>query len=531
MSSTTPNTSGVHRRPPLEGLLARLRRRVAAETGFTMIIAMGVLFVTSLILTATFVALDGGTHLTQSDLNGKRAYYAAQAGVNAYLYQLNQNSNYWSTCTNDTTSGWVAVPGNTSGEQYEYSAVPANGNTSCNTNNIVGSMIDASSGELTMQFSGQAGSGDLSRTRTIIASFKRKSPLDYVWYTVYESDDSSISGYSDCAIFYRSGRNDYCNINWITGDTVNGPMYTQDQLYIGAGQSPVFGRDSTDVIATEADNSVCANGCGSAVFNGAQQTNVDVPEPTSNAALLTDAQNHGKVFTGTTSIQLSGSNAVVTNCPSSCTTTTVPLATYPIIYVQNGSGCTPATYTPFGPGDPTTGCTGDVYVYGNYTSSLTIAAANNIIVTNNITTTGSGTTLTGNAALGLIANQFVRVEHNVASRQSCSSTTNSYAISNLTIDASILSLAHSFIVDNYDCGPTMGTLTVVGAIVQKFRGAVGTLGNNGQPATGYLKSYNYDDRLASLTPPYLYDILTSGWRMVRQNLCSASETSNTNTEC
>ena len=36
-----------------------------------------------------------------------------------------------------------------------------------------------------------------------------------------------------------------------------------------------------------------------------------------------------------------------------------------------------------------------------------------------------------------------------------------------------MSLQHSFIVDNYDCGQS-GTLTVNGAIVQKYRGPVGT---------------------------------------------------------
>ena len=43
-----------------------------------------------------------------------------------------------------------------------------------------------------------------------------------------------------------------------------------------------------------------------------------------------------------------------------------------------------------------------------------------------------------------------------------------------TIDAAILAINHSFIVDNYDCGSPLGTLTVNGAIAQKYRGAVGT---------------------------------------------------------
>ena len=47
-----------------------------------------------------------------------------------------------------------------------------------------------------------------------------------------------------------------------------------------------------------------------------------------------------------------------------------------------------------------------------------------------------------------------------------------------------MSLLHSFIVDNYDCGRS-GTLTVNGAIVQKYRGPVGTGsgGDDHAPAT------------------------------------------------
>ncbi len=70
-------------------------------------------------------------------------------------------------------------------------------------------------------------------------------------------------------------------------------------------------------------------------------------------------------------------------------------------------------------------------------------------------------------------------------------------LGNVTIEAALLAINHSFVVDHYDCGNSQGTLTVKGAIAQKFRGAVGTTGGN----TGYLKNYNYDDRLRFLTPP------------------------------
>ena len=89
------------------------RARASAEHGFTMVVALGVLMVTSLLLTAVFYALQGEIHLGTDDLAAKRAYAAATAGINAYLYNLNQNPNYWGTCSNDIQSTAVTVPSST----------------------------------------------------------------------------------------------------------------------------------------------------------------------------------------------------------------------------------------------------------------------------------------------------------------------------------------------------------------------------------------------------------------------------------
>jgi len=508
-------------------LLHATRRRLSEERGFTMIIAMGVLMVTALLVAATFVALEQDAHLGQSDLNGKKAYYAARAGMNSYLYQLNQNSSYWQTCSNDSVSSWTTVPGNTTGQSYEYSPVPANGNSACNSSNIVNSMIDTNSGSLTMKFfgqSGQSGTADPPVQRGLVASFRRISPLDYLYYTVYEALDSSIgSTYSGCGVWYRVGtRPSQCNIYWASADTINGGMYTQDQFLVNTGASPTFGRNSSDKIATLA-GSLCGNGCQNAVINGTIVTNYFDPEPNDNSGLLNDATSYGKVYSGITTIQLgtpSSTQATVTNCPSTCTTSVVDLTQYPIIYVQNNTGCSPAQYDPYNTSYPTSGCAGDVYVSGNYTTSATIAAANNIIVTGNVTTTTSGGVPTGNAVLGLVANQFVRVEHAESNRGDSigSCGTEGTSINNPTIDAAIMSLQHSFIVDNFDCGTTHGTLTIYGALVQRFRGTVAT-SSSGTIVTGYAKNYNYDDRLKYLAPPYLFDILTSGWEISRETQC------------
>ena len=56
---------------------------------------------------------------------------------------------------------------------------------------------------------------------------------------------------------------------------------------------------------------------------------------------------------------------------------------------------------------------GDIYVSGTYSTPLTIAAANNVIVTGNLTTRRGHRwpTRQGSATLGLVADQYVRVWH------------------------------------------------------------------------------------------------------------------------
>ena len=176
----------------------------------------------------------------------------------------------------------------------------------------------------------------------------------------------------------------------------------------------------------------------------------------------------------------------------------VNLVTYPIIYVENSGSCSAAGYSPFGAtyANPPNGCVGDAYVKSatattTYTTPITIAAANDVVIQGPITTTedASGRP-TGQATLGLVANRYVRVEHGVTSRPNskqkppCNSGSPSFTPTtevsgqytpNLKLDVAILALQRSFIVDNYDCGSAsvMQSLIIKGTIAQKYRGPVG----------------------------------------------------------
>jgi Tfp pilus assembly protein PilX len=526
------------------GRLRRLCHRLRSESGFTMIVALGTLSVTSLLIGAVFVTVQGDASLTRADLNGKQAYAAAQSGLQAYLYQLNDNasnSSWWETCTNDTVAQ-TAVPGTSTGATYSYAPVAISPYTSCNTANPVSSLIDPNTGTLRMEFTGYSATGSGAAKRTITASLRTLSPLSFLWYTVYETEDTSINN-SGCGVFYYQGRgpNSSCIISWVTGDHMNGPMYTQDQFYVPSGNAPTFGRaGSNDPIASQEPSStnsqeICASdNCNGAVVSNAEPNVAQqVPLPADNSNLLADATHHGLVVTGTTTLTVSGNTATGATCTSSSASSCTPvsitsLSTTPIIYASNGSGCSSSSYDPTSVSYSNTiggtgtykndyyGTCGDIYVSGSYTSPLTIAAADDVILTGNLTTTeDTNGNPTGSATLGLVANQYVRVMHTCSSNPS------------VTIDGAILTLAHSFFVDNYNCGGLpQGTLTVHGAIAQYFRGIVGTVG-----ASGYLKNYNYDDRLALILPPYLFDLQNTEWTVFRETLCSQTLAAGTAGSC
>ena len=205
----------------------------------------------------------------------------------------------------------------------------------------------------------------------------------------------------------------------------------------------------------------------------------------------------------------------------SCVGANVVLPTNGVIYVQNVPAAQVATCppgeNPLGypvPGDVTTyQCrVGDVFLSGTLKGRLTIAAENNIVVVADTAyaTSGAGS----NDMLGLIANQFVQVYHpvNNGGQNVADNRNPTPFFQDPRIDAAILALGHSFIVQNYNRGATLGTISVTGGIAQKWRGPVGTFGGSG---TGYLKNYNYDSRLVYSSPPHAATLSSAAFRVIQ----------------
>jgi hypothetical protein len=530
-----------------------MRMRLARdEEGHVMIAAVGAIALVTVLVGAAMAATQGDLGLTRRDLDEKRAYAAAQAGIADYSFHLNNDNNYWARCTSvpipnavnqqGSTANRRVVPGATDAS-YAIELLPATGQSSCDPGNPVTTMLEQSGGPNTGTFRIRSTGYVADTTQSMVATFKRASLLDYIYFTQLETSDpvtyadaATIAGaYQQCTKFRREGRESapipnsggqFCDrISFITADQIKGPLHTNDDLLICG--TPTFGRSAADVIEVSSPplgwqgNSGCSGNQPNFVGPFVTTAPVLTPPPT-NGKLKTIA-GPSYTYNGQTSITLSGTTMTVTT--SAGTMGPIAFPAEGVVYVENGS-CS-SSYSPFTATYPATSGCGNVRVHGSYSGQLTIAAENDIIIDDDITRSGSG-------LLGLVANNFVRVRHPIcpAINLGCSNGTISAQISktncgsgvngtgsqsDLRIDAALLAINHSFIVDHYNCGATLGTLTVNGAISQKFRGAVGTFSGS-SPNHGYAKNYNYDDRLRYQEPPNFLDPVESAWHVQRETL-------------
>jgi len=509
-----------------------------AQEGFTMIIAIGVLMITSLLLIAAFTVANGEVTNSHVSLLQKQAYYAALAGVQEYEYLLQANPNYWQSCNAPESK----VP-EESEERYVVTPLLAStapkGTTVCSTENPFSSMIE-SKGPLANTFriksTGYAGGASKSTgaSRSIIATFRVSGFLDYVYFTNFETVDPGLYEAGEPKLakecrekYYKewAGKASCPAINFIAGDNVRGPMHTNDTALVsGAATFGRAGHEPVDVVELNGGTYGSASGCkSSAIYyttTGCYSTSGPTLTPPPTDTSLSFYVEPEYVYQGLTRIELKGSEMNVTTYNESTGVEIkklgVKLPPNGLIYVQqNKKGCgwsfNSENADTAEEENGAKGC-GNVYVQGSYSSALTIAGENNVIVNGNIYPTSVASKLgsppTGTAVLGLIASNYVRVYH------PCAANTNQAgSLTSPWIYAAILATGHSWIVDNPGCGSPLGELNILGAIGQNYRGVVGTGGGKG---TGYVKNYEYDDRLATDEPPYFLAPLKAGWKVVRE---------------
>jgi hypothetical protein len=411
---------------------------------------------------------------TTRNLNWDAAYEAGQAGLNDYMQHVDASPSYTSftqkapDASNPAFTSWVQASTSPL-EYYAYSPIAQKG------------------GLIALEVSGKAGKGSTAVVRTFDYTVRPVSSLDYIYWSNYETIDPNIdNGVSNCGYYYGqvwsggTGPPSNCIIQFITGDVLDGPVFSDDTYRICG--TPTFqaqvSSGNTNVAANVID---VDSGCGQTFnpnFSGLTPSKVGNQTPPVTANDVTPAQTYGCYYNGNATIALTSPSNGNTNITVSGATGTTKVG-------GNTNSC--PIGSSFALSSMTSGLiyvNGQVTVSGTMSGFLDIVSASNILVSNNLTypagdinsTAGTDTT----DSLGLIANNSVEVE----------------PVFNMTIDAAILAVNDSFYVPNWGSVGNQGTLTVFGAIAQNFRGPVG------QGSSGYLKAYQYDSSLQSLWPPY-----------------------------
>ncbi|WP_340537187.1 pilus assembly PilX family protein [Nocardioides sp. GXZ039] len=556
--------------------------RLAGDRGSALIVVMVTMTILIALVTVGLNHAIGSTKFNDRQANWNEALAAAESGVDDYLARLNKDDSYWQTadCSNIALRGNPAVTGTRSscswgagtplGWRKVPGPLPGAGSGEAPPKGEFHYDIDVSEtpidGTITIRSTGRVE----GVTRTVQSVLRRGGFGEFLYYTVYETvDPANEAVYTsaseraaralDCPRYWwatpKRG-SDCSDINFVTGDVMNGPMHTNDAMLISG--SPRFNGSTTTSYpscrgATNQRYCYRSNGTTSPAFAKGIGYRAEIELPTSIGDMrqyVTPAgpgvngvapEYLGCLYTGPTRIIANsngtlriwskwsgrpGGPALNPGCGSatdlqSTSGATVSLPHNKVIMVQN----VPAAQTTPAAGACATGAIGDglpvandintalsenacrngnLYIEGVIKGRVTMVTDNNVIVTGDITYAGGEN---GTDVLGLIAENSVKIYHPVNSSGNNLLRNNSRPVlTNVTLSAAVLTLQHSFTVQYYQRGAKLGTLKVYGSLAQRFRGPVGTSGGS-----GYLKNYNYDTRLRYSPPPYFLDPVRSGW--------------------
>ncbi len=417
--------------------IMRLRRAWRREDGFTMLFVLLALFVGTLLVAAAFTAANGDVKLSSKSTVHTKAYYAAQAGVQRYLYELEKNPNYWVKCPEVSLrkiSKGKLETNEAPEEEYTVQTLPSKtyekeGHEKCKEN-VQASVLEtvgAAAGTFRVLITSKAGTGADAVEHKIVATFEHPGFTKYVYESNYEVEDPTNFSPepTNCEHYYKErvakGLTTACPpIEFAPEDKVNGPMHTNDAAEICAEGSnkPVFGRKGREDPIEMLQGHYAPPGSGSCsnspeILGQYTEEAESLLPPETDGELLETADDK---FSGRTEIVLKAGSPNMMSVTNKGVTTSKAFPANGVIYVENSSeGCGVTKYTPFNADTENDQGCGNVYVSGTYTESLTIASADDVIVNGNLTTTGGseGGEPTGGATLGLIAENFVRVYHPV----------------------------------------------------------------------------------------------------------------------
>ena len=531
--------------------LSTLRRPGSDDdAGMAMVMVTGIMAVLMVFLLTGLAYVLNNVPASRRDQDAKAAYAAAEAGLEEYIARLNANSNYWQVGNTDSTNPaltatglGVEVPGTSGRARFRYQQVSTMAST-------------VSGRSIRMQVTGLSGPDDAHMVKsTITATLTPSGFLNYVYFSNFEVIDPGLNlavQNPGCTGNYRPARaalgSGAClEIQWATGDVVQGPLHSNDALQIN-GSVLFQGTPTETAIDMATPNLWWGSGApagGSVAVTKGQVLALPASNGTitnwvdPNPVTAADAANHGCMYSGATRIIFEGTSMrILSPATSDAATPTRCLdvanrASWQVIspipsviYVQPTAGACASVGFPIAnevASSLNEACSrGTAYVQGDVNDQVTVAAGNDIVVTGNLRTTSGAPS--GTDVIGLVANNYVWVYHPVnnsgnnilPATKPAGTPTPPYRVH--YIDAAILAVNGSFVVQNHGSGTALSTsgttssyLNVTGAIAQNYRGPVGTSGGS-WGMTGYFKNYVYDARLPVNQPPHFLQPVGNPWK-------------------
>jgi hypothetical protein len=482
------------------------------NSGTVLVIALISLFLVTSATMGVLMVTANALHLTKRQAAGAIAFNIAESGAEMAAYWL-KNAASPPTEAVDPFGGPVQM----SGGEYQVTIYPHPNN--------------ATEYLKTFRIVSQGTAQGVTKTVEVVvkqATFGR-----FAYFT--DSETSSITGGA---------------IWWKAGETVDGPVHSNNRngsnfnINYNGSVAPIF----LDMLTASGNtiNYSPARPRDEATFqrifrDGSKGFKLGVPQiplppstdtqkaaawgsssgfPSTNGVYLRTGLGGGIYIRGDASIQLlldaNGNQVIRITQGSNTTSITLDKVTQ-----------TSYAVGPVGPGSPTSAAslgTGVIYCTGNITSLSGVVADNRVVGEEIVTRTA----LT--IANDVNAGKYIRITDNLVYNTKPDKTRDSSdpvnlaagtlglvskdiriastAPANLEINAVCLAggsntSGGSFYVENYDSKRPTGTLRVLGGIIQKARGPVGTFDpNTGVTLTGYSKAYSYDPRLAINPPPY-----------------------------
>jgi hypothetical protein len=389
--------------------LGRIAKIALDESGMTTVTVIAIISLIIALMTASILTVQSDRVGIVHRISRDRAVAVAEGGLNDYLWRLNKDHEYYLNYTHpaqgNDQSGQPNYVAFGNGE-YHLTITPPSDSVPMVTVKSTARIKTASGAYL---------------QRSITAQVRMRKFTDYIFMTDYEVVE---------------GSNDI--IWWKTGDVVDGPLHTNDNL--NTSGTPWF---KSEVTMTGILNATS----GTPRFDaGYVEHSDDLTLPPTNTKIKDFATQGGYYYYGVTTIYLDGSSLNITNNDASGKTTgptgNVSFPSNGVIYVD---GLASAKYT---------AGNGDVYIRGTYQGKLTIGAKNIIYVTGDIRYMSASTDV-----LGLVADNYVYVNHYSQSAGDVTLAGTLHAMANSTFQSGTIVKAGAVATNSADTTGLGGTWT------------------------------------------------------------------------